>query len=152
MKSLSRSTLLVRTKMSKGGSLDVYMWLSSVSAVMVSGLGNFDDLIFSALSLLRGWGESGSNVAEEESPSRSFSCSFFARLGSSGEASEMVGRTSFSSYWLERTFWRMREGEKGVFLGGGGARKSLTVVWIAVVISAREVYGKQMFRTALEQY
>lgn len=43
----------------------------------------------------------------------------------------------------------MRDGEKGEFLGGEGSRKSWTVVRMAVVISAREVYGKQMFRTAL---
>lgn len=53
------------------------------------------------------------------------------------------------SLWVDRTFWRMRDGEKGEFLGGEGSRKSWTVVRMAVVISAREVYGKQMFRTAL---
>lgn len=35
-------------------------------------------------------------------------------------------------------------------MGGGGARNSVTVDRIAVVISALDVYGKQMFRTVLE--
>ena len=43
----------------------------------------------------------------------------------------------------------MREGENGVFLGGGGVRNSTTVDLIAVVISALDVYGKHMFNTAL---
>ena len=39
MKSLNRSTPLVRMKMSSGGQPAVYMWLVRVSVVMVSGLG-----------------------------------------------------------------------------------------------------------------
>jgi len=45
----------------------------------------------------------------------------------------------------------MRDGENGVFLGGGGARNSWTVDLIAVVISALDVYGKQILRTALDK-
>jgi hypothetical protein len=37
-----------------------------------------------------------------------------------------------------------------VLRGGVGARNSCTVDFTAEVISAREVYGKQMFRTALD--
>lgn len=39
MKSLSLSTPLVRTNMSRGGSPAVYMWSVKVSVVMVSGSG-----------------------------------------------------------------------------------------------------------------
>lgn len=39
MKSLSRSTPLVRTNSSNGGHPSVYMWLSIVSAVISSALG-----------------------------------------------------------------------------------------------------------------
>lgn len=45
----------------------------------------------------------------------------------------------------------MRDGENGVFLGGVGDRNSCTVDRIAVVISALDVYGKQIFKTALSQ-
>lgn len=127
------------------------MWLSSVSAVIDSGLGRDDESVEAFLARVRGCGESGNSVADEESPV-SPSTSLSASLPSAGlwgDASRMVGRVSRSSYWEERTFCLMREGEKGVFLGGGGVRKSWTVSRIAVVISAREVYGKQMFRTAL---
>lgn len=145
MKSLSRSTALVRTKMSKGGSAAVYICRSRVSVVMVSGLGNLAEFPESALFWRRGSGESGNRVVDEESPSMS---SLVSAL-SSGDSSLMVARVSRSSRCVERTFCRIREGEKGVFLRGGGARNSSTVVRMAVVISALDVYGKQIFKTAL---
>ncbi len=87
---------------------------------------------------------------DDESPSASRSVSSPSdRLEASGEASRIVGKGSRPSSCLDRIFCRMREGENGVFLLGGGAKNSSTVDLMAVVISAREVYGKQIFRTAL---
>jgi hypothetical protein len=41
--------------------------------------------------------------------------------------------------WRVRIFRRIRDGEKGVLRGGEGARKSWTVDFTAVAISARDV-------------
>lgn len=148
MKSLRRSTPLVRTKSSSGGSDAVYMWSLRVSVVMDSGLGRW--LVDEERVRRLGEGESGGRVVDDESPaSSSLSMLVSSGTSSSSSASRMVGRGSLPSSWLDRIFWRMREGEKGVFLGGGGLRKSWTVLRMAVVISARDVYGKQMLRTVL---
>ena len=99
----------------------------------------------------RGEGEPGGRVVDDEEPaSSSTSWAAVSASASLGMSSWMVGRGSLPSSWVDRIFWRMREGEKGVFLGGGGSRKSSTVLRMAVVISARDVYGKQMLRTVLE--
>lgn len=79
-------------------------------------------------------------MVDEESPpsaSKSPSPSWISVL--SGELSRMVGKTSWSLSCLERMFCLMREGENRVFFGGGGARNSTTVDWMAVVISALDV-------------
>lgn len=62
-----------------------------------------------------------------------------------------MGNGSRPSSCEDRIFCLMRDGENGVFLGGGGARNSWTVDLIAVVISALDVYGKQILRTALDK-
>lgn len=85
-----------------------------------------------------GSGESGGRVVDDESPGSSLSSTNLASSGATS-SSGMVGRGSLPSSWVDRIFWRMREGEKGAFLGGGGLRKSWTVVRMAVVISARDV-------------
>lgn len=151
MKSLRRSTPLVRTKISRGGSFAVYMCLSKVSAVIVSGFGKPERLAALFLARSRGGGESGCSVGDEESPSLSFLASSPSNGStSSGRTSGIVGSPSRPSSWRERIFCRIRDGEKGVLRGGVGARNSCTVDFTAEVISAREVYGKQMFRTALD--
>jgi hypothetical protein len=90
---------------------------------------------------------SGESVVEE-----------FASLSSSapdledgaGDASLIVGRGSPRiSRCFVRIFRVMRDWEKGLLLGSGGDRYSSTVDRIAVVISSREVYGKQMLRATL---
>lgn len=43
----------------------------------------------------------------------------------------------------------IRVSEKGVLCGGAAVEYSSTVVLIAVVISSREVYGKQMLKMQL---
>lgn len=100
MKSLSLSTPLVRTKMSKGGSPAVYMWFVIISAVMVSGSGRF-----AGLDKLRADGDSGwCSVAEEETES---STPTSAGDGGVDEASSMDGRSGFDMF-LTLMFWEMR--------------------------------------------
>jgi hypothetical protein len=49
----------------------------------------------------------------------------------------------------DRSFWAIRLSENGRFGVGRGVDSSSTVERIAVVISSREVYGKQMLSMAL---
>lgn len=100
MKSLSLSTPLVRTKMSRGGSPAVYMWLVNISEVMVSGSGRF-----AGLDKLRDDGDSGwCSVAEEETES-----STATSAGDVGAdvASSIDGRSGLDMF-LTLTFWEMR--------------------------------------------
>lgn len=125
MKSLSRSTPLVRTKISRGGSFAVYICLSRVSAVIVSGFGKPDLLAALFRARSRGGGESGCSVCDEESPSLSFLASSPSEGSvSSASVSGIVGRPPWPSSWRERIFRWIRDGEKGVALGGEGARNS----------------------------
>lgn len=109
----------------------MYMCRSMVSTVMLSGLGSAGEPYDPDLVSNRGSGESGGRVVEDESLS-SYSPS---SNGSSG----IVGSGSRPSNWLDNIFCLMRDGEKGVFLGGVGDRNSCTVDRMAVVISALEV-------------
>lgn len=92
-------------------------------------------------------------MAEDESPpSASSATSPSAASVSdcfSGELSRIVGKGSCPFNCLDRIFCRIRDGEKSWFFGAGGARNSETVDCTAVAISALDVYGKQMFNTAL---
>lgn len=51
----------------------------------------------------------------------------------------------------DRSFWAIRLSENGRFGVGRGVDSSSTVERIAVVISSREVYGKQILSMALSQ-
>ena len=137
MKSLSRSTPLVRTNISNGGSSDVYMCLSMVSAVIVSGLGR----VFRAERLRPvnvGDMDSGESVGDEAFSSLSSASDLEE---GEGDASLMVGKGSLrsTSKCLVRRLRVMRDCENGLLLGSGGERYSSTVDRIAVVISSREV-------------
>lgn len=63
MKSLSRVTLLVRMKISRGGHSAVYVWLLIVSAVMFSG---FENLRGFAVVVDCKRGDSGSRAVVED--------------------------------------------------------------------------------------
>lgn len=118
----------------------MYMCLSSVSAVMVSGFGRPERLAALFLARMRGGGESGCSVGDDESPSLSFLASSPSKGSeSSGRTSGIVGKPSRPSSWRDRIFCLIREGENGVLRGGVGARNSCTVDLTAVVISALEV-------------
>jgi hypothetical protein len=129
-------------KISSGGSAAVYMCLSRVSSVIVSGLGRTFLVEDPVRARKLGDGESGASVGDEDLSSSDLP---------SADSSLMVG--SFSaismSNCLVRMFRVIRDCEKGVVFGRGGARYSSTVARIADVISSRDVYGKQMLRTAL---
>ena len=141
MKSLRRSTPLVLTNISNGGSSDVYMCFSRSSTVIVSGLGRADESADPFLARRRGGGESGGSVVDDESsPSSSLTPSSLAVVGSSsGDSSRIVGSGSRPSSCRDRTFCLMRDCEKSVVLGGCGERKSWTVDLMAVVIPALDV-------------
>lgn len=134
MKSLSRSTPLVLTKMSKGGLPEVYMWLSRVSVVMFSGFGY---MVMLCAAPVREGGESVvGSVVEDETES---STSSDLDEDGVGEPSRMVDKDSVPSACLERIFCLMRVCENGVFWGRGGIEYSCTVARIDWVISSREV-------------
>lgn len=146
MKSLKRSTLLVRIRISTGGSPAVYMWLSRVSAVIDSGFGRTAAPVASP-PVLRG-GEPGGSVVVDETES---SCSSERVMEGAGDVSLIVDSVSGLSSFLDRIFCLMRVCENVVLCCGGlwGLENSSTVVRIDLVISSRDVYGKQIFSTAL---
>lgn len=114
MKSLSLSTPLVRTIMSKGGSPAVYMWFVSISDVMVSGSGNL--VVFDALGVE---GESGwLSVADDDTESSTPS-----RAGDGGKegVSSIEGRLDLARP-LDLMVFDILVWEKDCILGGGGAR------------------------------
>lgn len=87
-------------------------------------------------------GESGGRVVEEETDS--------SRSGSSSwESWRFSEEVSALSPCFDNIFWVMRLWEKGVLWGRGVVEYSSTVDRTAVVISSRDVYGKQMLRIAL---
>lgn len=141
MKSLSRSTPLVLTNRSNGGSWAVYMCFSRSSTVIVSGFGSAVESADPFLARRRGGGESGGSVVDDESSaSSSLTPSSLTTVVSSwGDSSRIVGNGSRPSNCLDRIFCLMRDCEKGVALGGCGERKSWTVDLMAVVISALDV-------------
>lgn len=133
MKSLSLSTPLVRTNRSRGGSPAVYIWLSSVSGVMVSGSGN---LVVFDRSRADVDGESGRCRVAEDEEIESSTPSSAGEEGLEG-ASSMGGRSGLVNF-LDLIFCEMRVWEKVVLLGGGAARYSWTVFRTAWVISSLE--------------
>lgn len=144
MKSLRRFTPLVRIRRSSGGFPAVNRCASTVAAVMLSGSGYVGSSGFGASELST---ESGWSVALEEMESSS------SAPGTSilvGEASR-GGEDDVDVRFRDRSFWAMRLSENGRFGVGRGVDSSATVERIAVVISSREVYGKQMLRMALTQ-
>lgn len=100
MKSLSRSTPLVRTNMSRGGSPALYMWFVNISEVMVSGSGKF-----LGLDKLRDGGDSGWCSVAEDEPESSIPSS--AGDGGIDGASSMDGRSGLDMF-LTLMFWEMR--------------------------------------------
>lgn len=143
MKSLSRVTPLVRMNMSSGGSSRVYVWLSIVSAVIVSGFGYLQAEAAGFVVDCSG-GESGSSaVVDDTDPSTSD----FA-VGS-GDVSR-VGVVEWPCLsWLDRIFCDILVGENGPLDDRVGVVYSSTVALIELAISALDVYGKQMLSTAL---
>lgn len=109
---------------------------------MVSGF--FRRCPLAAPLCLGGEGESGGRVVDDDAPS-----SPSDREEGAGDVSRMVGRGSRCSSCFDMIFCEIRAAGKGVNLGPGGIIYSCTVDRMAVVISSREVYGKQMFSTFL---
>lgn len=142
MKSLRRMTLLVRMNISSGGQSAVYIWLLIVLTVIDSGSFNATVLPFFWGVV---WGESGFKVVVEDTES---STSDLAP--GSGEDSRSDVEEPDRISWLDRIVCVILACEKEAAAGSGGVVYSSTVALIAAVISAREVYGKQMLRTALD--
>lgn len=140
MKSLNRLTPLVRMNMSSGGHPAVYVWLLIVSAVIVSLSLNWGVFVF-PLGAARG--ESGFRVVDDMESSTSD-----LEVGSGDVSRSDDDEVDFFSC-LDLISCSILACEKGVIGGTGGDENSSTVALIAAVISALEVYGKQMFRTAL---
>ena len=113
MKSLKRFTPLVRIRISTGGSPAVYILWSSVSAVIVSGLGRTEAPVAS-LRLVCG-GDPGGSVVVEDTES---SCSSKRVTEGEGEVSLMVDRASGVSSFFDRIFCLMRVSENVVLCCG----------------------------------
>lgn len=92
MKSLSRSTPLVRINMSRGGSPAVYMRLSKVSGVMVSGSGSLV-----AFNIPRVDGEPGELRVADDEETESSTPSRAGEDGTEG-ASSIGGRSGLVSF------------------------------------------------------
>lgn len=135
--------------MSSGGQSAVYMCLSIVSAVMFSALGYMVMLLEPSLETRPG--ESGYSVVVDDMESSLSSDS--ARLcgGSCPEDELSLSLFSLLSPCLDIIFCVMRVCEKGVLFGADDFEYSSTVERMAVVISSRDVYGKQMFKMHLEE-
>ena len=88
-------------------------------------------------------GESGGRVVEEETDSSSSGSSYC-------ESGRLSVEVSALSPCFDNIFWVIRFWEKGVLWGRGVVEYSSTVDRTAVVISSRDVYGKQMLRIALD--
>lgn len=86
-------------------------------------------------------GESTYNVEDDEAESSASDVDDTPRKG--------VGCEAAWPRWRERMLWLMCDSEKGRCGSGSGVAYSATVSQIAVVISLREVYGKQTLRMAL---
>lgn len=166
MKSLSRVTPLVRTKMSRGGSSRVYVWLSIVSAVIVSGFGyraaaddndndndddNDDDAAAAAAAAGRESGESGSSSSAVVADDIEDSSASDLAVGS-GDGSRLGGGEESRFSWLDRIFCEILVCENGPLGERDGVVYSSTVALIALVISALDVYGKHIFSTALNDH
>lgn len=111
-----------------------------VSAVIFSGFGNLRGLVVVDCK----GGDSGSKAVVEDIES---STSETDPL--SGEVSLIESRGPACLEWFDRIFCVILVCEKGGLDGRDGELNSSIVALIALVISALEVYGKQMLRTAL---
>ena len=127
---------------SSGGFPAVNRCDSTVAALMLSGSGNAGSSGFGESELVA---ESGWSVALEEMESSTSVPEISALVGEAwrGGVEEEAVR------FRDRSFWAMRLSENGRFGVGRGVESSATVERIAVVISSREVYGKQILRMAL---
>lgn len=110
---------------------------------MLSGSGYVGSSGFGASELAT---ESGCSVALDEMESSSSAPGTSTLVG---EASR--GGEEEDVRLRDRSFWAIRLSENGRFGVGRGVDSSSTVERIAVVISSREVYGKQILSMALSQ-
>lgn len=138
MKSLRRFTPLVRTRRSSGGLPAVSKWSWIVSEVIVSGSGYIGPSCPS-------WGESACKVVVVDTES------------STSEVLDGVGDVERRGEalrgevlrFLDRIFCVIRVWENGRACADKGLEKSSTVFLMALVISSRDVYGKQIFKMQL---
>lgn len=111
---------------------------------MLSGSGYEGSSGFGASELVT---ESGWSVALEEIESSSSAPGTSTLVGEASRGGEEEEDVRFR----DRSFWAIRLSENGRFGVGRGVDSSATVERIAVVISSREVYGKQILSMALTQ-
>ena len=96
-------------------------------------------------------GESGYSVVVDDMESSLSSDPGELLVVSGPEAEVSLSLFSFLSPCLDMIFCVMRVWEKGVLFGADDFEYSSTVERMAVVISSRDVYGKQMFKMHLKE-